>query len=61
MDLTAATVLLSKAEEPNVVFLGTVTFGKLSKVNKRPTVASIWMLMLAEMTTSVLAAIELNI
>jgi hypothetical protein len=47
--------------EPEAVFLGTVTSGKLPKVKEKPTVASIWAVTLMEKTTPVLAAIELDI
>ena len=60
-NLTPLTVLLSKVEELDVGFLGTVTFGKLPKVKVKLTVASIWMLTLAEKTTPVLAAIKHNV
>ena len=53
--------MLSKVEELDVGFLGTVTFGKLPKVKVKLTVASIWMLTLAEKTTPVLAAIKHNV
>ena len=61
LDLTPVTVLLAKVEEPDVGFLGTVTTGKLPKVKEKPTVASIWTVMLAEKTTPVLASIELDV
>ena len=48
-------------EGPEVGFLGTVTSGKLPKVKKKPTVTSIWAVTLAEKTTPVLAAIELDV
>jgi len=48
-------------EGPEAGFLGTVTSGKLPKVKEKPIVASIWGVMLAEKTTTVLAAIELDV
>jgi len=48
-------------EGTRVGFLGTVAFGKLPKVKEKPTVTSIWAVMLAEKTTPVLAAIELDV
>ena len=48
-------------EGTRVGFLGTVAFGKLPKVKEKPTVTSIWAVMLAEKTMPVLAAIELNV
>ena len=54
-------MLSSKVEELDVGFLGTVTSGKFPKVKEKPTVASIWAVKLAEKTTPVLAAIELNV
>jgi len=49
------------AGELEAGFLGTVTSGKLPKVKEKPTVASIWAVTLAEKTTLVLAAIELDV
>ena len=46
---------------PEVGFLGTVASEKLPKVNEKPTVAFIWAVTLAEKTTLVLAAIELDV
>jgi len=46
---------------PEVGFLGTVTSGKFPKVKENLTVASIWAVTLAEKTTPVLAAIELDV
>ena len=60
-DLTPATTLPPAAGEPEAGFLGTVTSGKLPNVKEKPTVASIWAVMLAEKTTPVLAAIELDV
>ena len=60
-DLTPATTLPPAAGEPEAGFLGTVTSGKLPKVKEKPTVASIWVVMLAEKMMSVLAAIELDV
>ena len=60
-DLTLVKTLPPMVEETRVGFLGTVAFGKLPKVKEKPTVASIWAVMLAEKTTPVLAAIELDI
>ena len=48
-------------EEPEGGFLGTVTSGKLPKAKEKPTVASIWAMTLAEKTTPVLVAIELDV
>ena len=48
-------------EGPEAGFLGTVISGKLPKVKEMPTVASIWTVTLAEKTTPVLAAIELDV
>ena len=42
-------------------FLRTVTSGKLRKAKEKPTVASIWAVMLVEKMTPVLAAIELDV
>ena len=60
-DLALVKMLPSKVEELAVGFLGTMAFGKLPKVKEKPTVASIWTVMLVEMTTSALAAIELDV
>jgi len=60
-DLTLMKMLPSKVEELVIGFLGTVTSGKLPKVKEKPTVASIWAMMLAEKTTPVLVAIELDV
>ena len=60
-DLTAAKVLPPAVGEPEAGFLGTVTSGKLPKVKEKPTVASIWTVMLAEKTTPMLTAIELDV
>ena len=60
-DLTSVTTLPPAAGGPEVGFLGTVTSGKLPKVKEKPTVASIWAVTLAEKTTPVLAAIELDV
>ena len=60
-DLTPAKTLPPAVEGPDVGFLGTVTSGKLPKVKEMPTVASIWTVTLAEKTTPVLAAIELDV
>ena len=49
------------AGESEAGFLGIITSGKLPKVKEKPTVASIWAVMLAEKTTPVLAAIELDV
>ena len=61
LDLASVTVLLSKIEELDMGFLGTVTSGKLPKVKEKSTVASIWTVTLVEMTTSALASIELDV
>ena len=47
--------------ELEVGFLGTMTSGKLLKTKEKSTVASIWAVTLAEKTTRVLAAIELDV
>ena len=60
-DLTPAKTLPLAVGEPEAGFLGTVTSGKLPKVKEKPTVASIWAVTLAEKTTPVLAAIELDV
>ena len=60
-DLTLAKTLPPAVGEPEAGFLGTVTSGKLPKVKEKPTVASIWAVTLAEKTTPVLAAIELDV
>ena len=60
-DLTPAKTLPPAVGEPEAGFLGTVTSGKLPKVKEKPTVASIWAVTLAEKTTLVLAAIELDV
>ena len=60
-DLTPAKTSPPTAEGPEVGFLGTVTSRKLPKVKEKPIVASIWAVMLAEKTTPVLAAIELDV
>ena len=61
MDLATAKTLPPAVGEPEAGFLGTVTSGKLPKVKEKPTIASIWAVMLAEKTTLVLAAIELDV
>ena len=61
LDLSPAKTLPPAAREPEAGFLRTVTSGKLSKVKEKPTVASIWAVTLAEKTTPVLAAIELDV
>ena len=61
MDLTPATTLPPVAGEPEAGFLETATSGKLPKVKEKPTVTSIWAVTLAEKTTPVLAAIELDV
>jgi hypothetical protein len=60
-DLTPAKSSPPMFEGPVVEFQGTVTSGKLPKVKEKPTVASIWVVMLAEKTTLVLATIELDV
>ena len=60
-DLTPAKTLPPAVGEPEAGFLGTVASGKLPKVKEKPTVASIWAVMLAEKTMPVLAAIELDV
>ena len=54
-------MLPSKVEELAIGFLGTMAFGKLPMVKEKPTVASIYAVTLAEKTTLVLAAIELDV
>ena len=61
MDLTPVKTLPPMVEGPEVGFLGTVASEKLPKVNEKPTVAFIWAVTLAEKTTLVLAAIELDV
>jgi hypothetical protein len=51
----------SKVEGPEVGFFGTVASGKLPKVKEKLIVTSIWAVTLAEKTTPVLAAIELDV
>jgi hypothetical protein len=60
-DLTPAKMLPLAVGEPEAGFLGTVTFGNLPKAKEKPTVASIWVVTLAEKTMPVLAAIELDV
>ena len=60
-DLTPAKTLSLAVGEPEAGFLGTVTSGKLPKAKEKPTVTSIWAVTLAEKTTPVLAAIELDV
>ena len=60
-DLTPAKMLPLAVGEPEIGFLGTVTFGKLPKAKEKPTITSIWAVTLAEKTTPVLAAIELDV
>ena len=60
-DLAPAKTLPPAVGEPEAGFLGTVISEKLPKVKEKPTVASIWAVTLAEKTTPVLAAIELDI
>ena len=60
-DPTAAKTLPPTVEGPEAGLLGTVTSGKLPKVKEKSKVASIWTVMLVEMTTSALAAIELDV
>ena len=60
-DLFPTKMLPPTVEGPEAGFLGTVTSGKLPKVKEKPTVASIWAVMLAEKTTPVLAAIALDV
>ena len=52
-DLTLVKMLPSKVEGLDVGFRGTVASGKLPKVKEKPTVASIWAVMLAEKMTTV--------
>ena len=61
MDLTLGTSWPPSAGGLEAGFLGTMTSGKLSKVKEKPIVASIWAVTLAEKTTPVLAAIELDV
>ena len=61
LDLTPAKTLPLAAGEPEAGFLGTMTSGKLPKVKEKSTGASIWAVTLAEKTTPVLAAIELDV
>ena len=61
LDLATAKTLPPAVGEPEAGFLGTVTSGKLPKAKEKPTVASIWVVMLVEKMTPVLAAIELDI
>ena len=60
-DLTPAKTLPPTVEGPEAGFQGTVTSGKLPKVKEKPTVTSIWAVTLAEKTTPMLAAIELDV
>ena len=60
-DLTVAKMLPPVVEGPEAGFLGSVNSGKLPKVKEKPTVTSIWAVMLAKKTMPVLAAIELDI
>ena len=60
-DLIPPKTLPPMVEVLEVGFLGTVTSRKLPKVKEKPIVASIWAVMLAEKTTPVLAAIELDV
>ena len=60
-DLTLVKMIPSVVEGLEVRFLGIVASGKLPKVKEKLTVASIRAVMLAEKTTSVLAAIELDV
>ena len=60
LDLTLDDLPLSVLEGLVGGFLGTVVFGKLSKVKERPAAAYIWRLTLAEKKTPDLAAIELT-
>ena len=61
LDLTLAKTLPSVVEGLEVGFLGTVASRKLPKVKEKPNVTSIWAVTLAEKTTLVLPAIELNV
>ena len=60
-DLAPAKTLPPVVGEPEAGFLGTVAFGKLPEAKEKPTVTSIWAVMLVEKTTPVLAAIELDV
>jgi hypothetical protein len=60
-DLTSVKTLPPTIEGPKAGFLGIVTYEKLPKVKEMPTVASIWVVMLAEKMMPVLAAIELDV
>ena len=60
-DLTPVKTLPPTVEGPKAGFLGIVTYGKLPKVKEMPTVASIWVVTLAEKMMPVLAAIELDV
>jgi len=44
-----------------VGFMGSVASGNLPTVKEKPTVASIWVVTLAEKTTPVLAVVELDV
>ena len=61
LDLSPAKTLPPAVEGSEAGFLGTVTSGKFPKVKEKQTVASIWVVILAEKTTPVLAAIELDV
>jgi hypothetical protein len=61
LDLTSAKTLPPAMGEPEAGFLGTVTSGKLPKVKEKPTVTTIWAVTLAEKTTPVLTAVELDV
>jgi len=60
-DLTPAKTPPPAVGEPEAGFLGIVTYGKLPQVKEMPTVASIWVVTLAEKMMPVLAAIELDV
>ena len=60
-DLTPAKTPPPAVGKPEAGFLGTVTSEKLPKAKEKPSVASIWAVTLAEKTTPVLAAIELDV
>ena len=69
-NLAPLKMLPSKVKEQEMGFLGTMTSGKLPKVKtsgklpkvkEKSTVASTWAVTLAEKTTPVLAAIELDL
>ena len=60
-DLTSVKTLPPTIKGPKAGFLGIVTYEKLPKVKEMPTVASIWVVMLAEKMMPVLAAIELDV